>query len=60
VTRNHLPDRIQDDWEQVRSVCETFLWLDRERQTPAELFWKQITESDQRQGDARQQPEQLP
>lgn len=38
-----LPDRIHGNWEQVRSVCEPILWLHHESQTPAEVFWKQVT-----------------
>jgi hypothetical protein len=42
LIQQHLPERIREDWEQVRSVCDTFLWLDLERQTLAEVFWKQV------------------
>jgi hypothetical protein len=60
LIQQHLPERICEDWEQVCSVCDAFLWLDLERQTLAKVFWKQVRGSDQGQGNAAQQHEQLP
>jgi hypothetical protein len=50
LIHHHLPHRMHDDWEQVLSACETILYLHRERQTPAEQFWKQVTGSGPVQG----------
>ena len=52
LTRRHLPDRTHDKWERARSICETFLWLHREGQSPVEEFWKNVSEACHGFGDA--------
>jgi hypothetical protein len=47
LTHSCLPDRPQENWEQICSTCQKFLWLQHEREGQAELFWKQVTESHQ-------------